>query len=118
MAVKDITPQKVDFNSIKNITLEVATAAEDGCKFIVPKDIAGSEYLTIIAQNTGAAAYDVYVKAPANGGYAAADSDLILADVPANGIVAIRVETAKYANNDGSIIVASENVAVKFAVIY
>lgn len=118
MAVKDITPQKVDFNSIKNITLEVATAVEDGCKFIVPRDIAGSEYLTIIAQNTGEAAYDVSVKAPTNGGYAAADSDLTLADVPADGIVAIRVETAKYANNDGSIIVASENVAVKFAVIY
>lgn len=118
MAVKDIIPQKVDFNSIKNITFEAATVAGDGCKFIVPRDIAGSEYLTILAQNTGTAAYDVSVKAPTNGSYAAADSNLTLADVPANGIVAIRVETAKFANNDGSIILIPENVGVKFAVIY
>lgn len=118
MAVQDITPQKVEFNSIKNIAFEAATAAEDGCKFKIPREFAGAEYLTILAQNTGAAAYDVSVKAPTNGSYAAADENLILADVPADGIVAIRIETAKYANNDGSIVLIPENVAVKFAVIY
>lgn len=118
MAVKEITPQKVDFNSIKNIEFVAPTAVADGCKFTIPRDFAGSEYLTILAQNTGTAAYDVSVKAPTNGSYAAADSNLVLADVPANGIVAIRIESARYANNDGTVTVVAENVGVKFAVIY
>ena len=118
MAVKEIKPVKVKFNSIEKLTFEAATAAADGVSFKIPNDFAGSEYLTIIAQNTGEVAYDVSVKAPTKGSYAAADSNLTLADIPAGGIVAIRIESAKYANNDGTVVVVPENVAVKVAIIY
>ena len=69
MAVKEIKPVKVKFNSIEKLTFEAATAAADGVSFKIPNDFAGSEYLTIIAQNTGEAAYDVSVKAPTKGSY-------------------------------------------------
>lgn len=118
MAVKEITPQKIEFNSMKAVSFEAATAAADGCSFKIPREFAGGEYLTILAQNSGEAAYDVSVKCPSNGSYAAATENLKLADVAAGGIVAIRVETARFANNDGSIVLIPENVAVKFAVIY
>ena len=74
--------------------------------------------MTILAQNSGEAPYDVSVKCPSDGSYAAATENLKLVDVAAGGIAAIRVETARFANNDGSIVLIPENAAVKFAVIY
>lgn len=115
MAEKDLTPIKGNYNEITNFNFEAATSAADGMKFILP---AKDEEVVIFVNNTDSASnYKVTVKAPQNGGYAAAMSDLV-ATVEKSGYAVIRLESAKYANNDGTVCIVPENIAVKAVVLY
>lgn len=115
MAKKVMTAIKADFNKITKVDFETATAANDGFEL---KLKGSDEYVVILVQNTHASsAYDITVKAPENGSYAASDEDLTR-KLEAGEIAVIRVESAVYANTDGTITLIPENVAVKASVIY
>ena len=114
MAVKEISPKKAPFNEITKTTLEVATSATDGFKFKMPS---ADEYVVILVENTDTAAKKVSVKAPTNGGYAASTSDLELS-LNAGEEAVIRIESARYANNNSEVTLIPEAVTVKATVIY
>ena len=100
----------------KALTL-VAVDATDGIKFQIPRG-AADEYIVLVAQNThGSAAKNVVIKAPTNGGYAATDTDVTLS-LAAGGIAVCRIETARFANKDGSIVVTGASADVKLQAIY
>lgn len=115
MAVKEMTPVKGNVNEITKFSFEAATVANDGLVFKLPK--VTEEYLVVIATNTGSAAYDVALKAPEKGFYAAATSDKVL-NLSAGEYAVIRIESARYANTDGTVKIVPGNVAVKAAVLY
>ena len=100
----------------KKLTL-VAVDATDGIKFAIPRD-AADEYIVLVAQNThGSAAKNVVIKAPTDGGYAATDTDVTLS-LTAGDIAVCRIETARFANRDGSIVVTGASADVKLQAIY
>ena len=75
MAEKLLTPVKTPVNEITKFTPEAATSAGDGMVFKLPK--VTEEYLVVVLHNTNAStAYNVTLKAPTNGSYAAASSDV------------------------------------------
>lgn len=115
MAVKEMTPVKGSVNEITKFAFEAATTASDGMSFKLPK--VTEEYLVVIVTNTGSSAYDITLKAPTKGSYAAASSDKVM-ELGAGECAVIRIESARYANNDGTVILVPENVAVKAAVLY
>lgn len=89
----------------------VAVNASDGIVF----DTKGKKNcdIVLIAQNTNTSAVkEITIKAPTNGGYAAADSDLKLS-LTANAIAVARISTAAYANNDGTVVVMGASTDVK-----
>lgn len=105
------------FNDIKSIASDlVAVDTTDGIKFDCKKY--PNERILFIISNTDASAKDVKILKPTTGGYAATDKDLEL-NLEAGEQAIAFVESAKYANNDGSIVLAgeSENVKVVAAVI-
>lgn len=115
MAKKELTPVKADFNKITKVAPEAATSASDG---FVLKFTDADEYLFLLAENTHATtSYKVTVKAPTNPGYASTDEDLE-ETLEAGEKAIIRVESARFANTDGSINVTVGNAAVKVAAIY
>lgn len=101
-----LTPVKGDFNKITKVEMTAGTAFE----FTMPKST--DEYIVILVQATGSGT--VKVKAPENGSYAAAKSDLELA-VASGDIAQIRIESARYASNKGLVKVEAPG---KVAVIY
>lgn len=106
------------FNDIKSITSDlVAVNATDGIKFDCKK-YPNERIMFIISNEEASAAKDVKILKPATGGYAATDEDLVLSLAAGAQAVAF-VESAKYANNDGSIVLAggSTNIKVVAAVI-
>lgn len=115
MAKMIATPVKGEFNEITEFAFEAATVATDGIEFTMPKIT--EEYVTILVHNTGSAAYDIAVKAPTKGSYAAASSDLVH-ELAAGEFAVIRIESARYANNDGTVLLVPENVAVEAVVLY
>lgn len=114
MAVKNITPVKSEFNQITKVTFEAPTTLSDGVNFKCPTT---DEYIVILVQNTGTEAGTVNVKAPVKGSYAAASEDLTM-QLAAGEIASIRIESARYAENDGIVTVVTSKTAVKVAVIY
>lgn len=77
-----------------------------------------NDRLMFIFQNTEAStAKDVKVLKPSNGGYAAADTDIVVSNLAAGAIAVAYVETAKFANNDGSIYCAGGSANVKVAAV-
>lgn len=115
MAVKDLTPIKADFNAITKVAGESATSASDGFKFVIPD---ADETVFLIAENThGSTSYKVTVKAPTKQGYASTDEDLE-ETLEAGEKAVIRVESARFANTDGTINVTVGNTAVKVAAVY
>ena len=115
MAKKDMTPIKADFNEITKVTLEAATTAADGMGFKLP---ASDEYVVILVENTDASTSGtISVKVPTNGGYAAATSDLS-ATLAAGDKAVIRIESAKYADNLGNILLVPSATSIKACVIY
>lgn len=115
MAVKEMTPVKGPVNKITKFALEAATTAADGMQFKLPRST--EEYLVIVVCNTGNAEYDITLKAPTNGHYASASSDQVL-PLAAGEYAQIRIESARYANADGTVVLVPENAAVKAAVLY
>lgn len=78
-----------------------------------------NERLFLIFKNTEAStAKDVVIKKPTNGGYAAADTDLTISSLAAGGVAGAWVETAKYANQDGTIVCTGGSANVKAVAIY
>ena len=104
-------------NAIKVIDTDmVAVDATDGIKF----DFKGysNDRIAIVFQNTnGSAAKDAKVKAPTKGGYAADTADLTLSVAAGKTAVAF-VETARYANTDGTIICAGGSADIKAVAVY
>lgn len=94
----------------------VAVDATDGIKFDCKNY--PNDRLMFVFQNTHAsAAKDVKVLKPANGHYAAADTDIVVSSLAAGAIAVAYVETAKYANTDGSIYCAGASADVKVAAV-
>lgn len=115
MAVKELTPVKTPVNVITKFTPEAATTASDGMVFKLPK--VTEEYLVVVLQNTGTSPYDVTLKAPTKGSYAAATSD-VKVNLAANELALLRIESARYANTDGTVKIVPANAAVKASVLY
>ena len=94
-----------------------AVDATAGIKF----DVKGcsNERLYLIFKNTEAStAKDVVIKAPTKGGYAAADADITISSLAAGGVAGAWVETAAYANTDGTIVCTGGSANVKAVAIY
>lgn len=116
MAEKEITPVKAAVNALTKIVLETATSASAGFSFKMPR--VSDEYVVVIVENTEtSAAKKVTVKAPTNGGYAAVSSDLV-ESLAAGEKRVFRLESARYANKDGSVKIVPEATTVKVGVIY
>jgi|GEM_PF-2473652 len=116
MAVTSLTPTKGAFNTITEFAFTAATTAADGIEFTLPK--ASDEYVTIIATNTSAdTAYDITLKKPTAGSYAAAGADLVH-ELAAGEFAVIRIESARFANTNGKVKLVPENAAVTVAVLY
>lgn len=115
MAEKEITPVKAAVNALTKIELETATSASAGFSFKMPK--MSDEYVVVIIENTDSATKKVTVKAPTNGGYAAVSSDLV-ESLAAGEKRVFRLESARYANKDGSVKIVPEAATVKVGVIY
>lgn len=116
MAVKVMTPVKGEVNKITGFAFEAATTAKDGLQVQLPR--ASDEYVVVLVQNTDAAnAHDFTVKAPANGSYAASDSDETH-NLAAGAFAIFRFESARWADKDGTMLFVPANAAVKAAVLY
>lgn len=115
MAVKVMTPAKGELNKITPIALEAAENATDGFVFTLPR--MSDEYVIVLVHNTASSAHKFTVKKPTNGSYFASASDEEY-EVKANELALFRFESAKWANNDGTIKCVPANVAVKAAVLY
>lgn len=115
MAVFELTPVKGDVNKITKFAFEAATAASDGVVVTLPK--VTEEYLVILVQNTGTGAGTIKLKAPTTGSYAATSSDEELS-LAAGEFAQIRIESARFANHDGTINLVPSATTVKVAVLY
>ena len=115
MAVKEMTPIKGELNKITPVVLEAATTASDGFKFALPR--MSDEYVVVLVHNTASAAHNFTVKKPTNGSYFASASDEVY-NVKAGELAVFRFESAKWANNDGTILCVPADAAVKAAVLY
>ena len=94
----------------------VAVDATDGIKFDCKNY--PNDRLMFVFQNTHATtAKDAKVLKPSKGNYAAADADIVLDDLAAGAVAVAYVETAKYANTDGSIYCIGESADVKVAAV-
>ena len=104
-------------NTIKSLESDlVAVDAAAGIKFDIKNY--SNERVYILFKNTEAStAKDIKVLKPTNGGYAAADTDLSVS-LAAGGIGGAWVETAAYANTDGTIVCAGGSANVKAVAIY
>ncbi len=114
MAKKVMTPVKANYNAITKVDYEVATSITDGFEM---KLVGSDEYTLILVTNTDTSAKSIAVKAPTKGSYAAATSDLEFS-LDAGATAVIRVESARYANNDGTIVLIPESTTVKAVAIY
>lgn len=115
MAVKKMTAVKGDLNKITEFAFEAATTASDGLSIVLP---ASDEYVVILIQNTSAdTAYDITLKKPTKPSYAGATAD-VTHELGAGEFAIIRVESARYANTDGTVLLIPENVAVKAVTLY
>ena len=115
MAVFNMTPAKGEVNKITKFAFEAATTPADGMEFKLPR--VTEEYLVILVQNTGSGVGTVTLKAPTTGSYAATSSDEELS-LAAGEYAQIRVESARFANNDGTIKLVPSAATVKAAVLY
>lgn len=113
MAKKTLTPVKAGYNAITKVAYETATNAADGFELKLKST---DELTFILVTNGGSAAKKITVKAPTKGSYAAASSDLLLS-LNANDTAVIRIESAKYANNDGTVVLIPESADVKAVVV-
>ena len=114
MAVKEMTPVKGELNKITPVVFDAATTASDGMQFKLPR--VSDEYVIVLVHNTGTGAGKFTVKKPTKGSYFASASDCEHS-LAAGEIAFFRLESAKWANNDGTILCVPESTAVKAAVL-
>lgn len=115
MAVKVMTPAKGELNKITPVAFETAEDTANGFQFALPR--ASDEFVVVLVHNTGSSAYNFTVKKPTKGSYFASASDEVY-EVKGDELAVFRFESAKWANNDGTITCIPGNVAVKAAVLY
>lgn len=114
MANLQITPVKGEINTLTKIV--TVAASTEGMEFKLPRT--SDEYVVVLAQNTDTDnAHTFTVKAPAKGSYCAAGSDETIS--LASGETAIfRFESARFANNDGTVVCLADNAKIAVAVVY
>lgn len=115
MAATVMTPVKGELNKITEFSFEAATAAADGFVFTLPRMT--DEYVVVLVQNTGTAAGTFTVKKPTKGSYFASASDEAH-ELAAGEFAIFRFESAKWANNDGTINCVPSATTVKAVVLY
>lgn len=115
MAVKEVTPVKGEVNQITKFAFAAPTTASDGFVFKMPKMT--EEYVVIVVQNSGNAAAKLTLKKPETGSYAASGSDEEL-QLGAGEFAQVRIESARFANNDGTVRIVGATADVKIAVLY
>ena len=93
----------------------VAVDATDGIEFNL-KGVKNDYLLLIAISEEASNAKEVTIKAPTNGSYAAADADLTLS-LAAGGMAVARISTAKYLNNDGTLVVTGGSTNIKLQAI-
>lgn len=93
----------------------VAVDATDGIEFNL-KGVKNDYLLLIAISEEASDAKEVTIKAPTNGSYAAADADLTLS-LAAGGMAVARISTAKYLNNDGTLVVTGGSTNIKLQAI-
>ena len=114
MAVLKITPVKGEINTITKF--ESVASSTEGMEFNQPR--ASDEYVVVLVQNTDSAnAHGFTVKAPTNGSYCASGSDETL-QLEAGESAMFRFESARWANNDGTVNCVSDDAKIHVAVIY
>ena len=115
MAVKVMTPVKGELNKVTPFAFEAADSAADGFKFTLPR--MSDEYILVLVHNTGTGAGTFTVKKPTKGSYYASASDETH-ELAAGAFGVFRFESAKWANNDGTILCVPGAATVKAAVLY
>lgn len=115
MAVMEMTPVKGELNKITRFAFEAASSAADGFRFKLPR--MSDEYVVVLVQNTGSGVGTFSVKKPTKGSYFAAASDETFS-LAAGEFAVFRFESAKWANNDGTIHCVPGATSVKAVVLY
>ena len=115
MAVMEMTPVKGELNKVTPFAFEAATTASDGFVFKLPRMT--DEYVIVLVQNTGSGAGTFTVKKPTKGSYFAAGGDETF-NLGAGEFGIFRFESAKWANNDGTINCVPGAATVKAVVLY
>ena len=103
-------------NAIKATASALTAVTSAGIKFDVKK-YPNDRLMFLFLNSHATVAKDVKILKPTNGGYAADTADLVLDDVAAGGTAVAYVETARYANNDGTIICQGESTDVKVVAV-
>lgn len=115
MAVTNMTPVKGELNKVTPFAFETATAPADGFQFKLPR--MSDEYVVVLVQNSGTGAGTFTVKKPTKGSYFASASDEVH-ELAAGAFGIFRFESAKWANNDGTIHCVPGAATVKAVVLY
>ena len=115
MAVKAMTPKKGELNKVTSFAFEAADSVADGFVFTLPR--VSDEYIIVLVHNTGSGAGTFAVKKPTKGSYYASASDEVH-ELAAGEFGVFRFESAKWANNDGTIMCVPGAATVKAAVLY
>lgn len=114
MAVTKVAPTEGKVNELTALTFTAATAAADG--FSVDTKTVGDEKLVVVVYNADSASKKITLKKPTNGGYAAASADKALS-MGTGTYAFLRIETARFANYDGTVKLVPESTNVKIAVL-
>lgn len=115
MAVTNMTPVKGELNKVTKFAFEAASSASEGFQFKLPRMT--DEYVILLVQNTGSGAGTFTVKKPTKGSYFASASDEVH-ELAAGEFGIFRFESAKWANNDGTINCVPSAATVKAVVLY
>lgn len=115
MAVMEMTPVKGVLNKVTKFAFEAASAPADGFRFKLPRMT--DEYVIVLVQNAGTGAGTFTVKKPTKGSYFASASDEVH-ELAAGEFGIFRFESAKWANNDGTIHCVPSAATVKAVVLY
>ena len=115
MAVMVMTPVKGELNKVTKFAFEAASAPADGFQFKLPR--MSDEYVVVLVQNSGSSAGNFTVKKPTKGSYFAAAGDEVF-NLAAGEFGIFRFESAKWANNDGTIHCVPGAATVKAVVLY
>ena len=115
MAVTNMTPVKGVLNKVTKFAFEAASAPADGFEFKLPRMT--DEYVIVLVQNSGSGAGTFTVKKPTKGSYFASASDEVH-ELAAGEFGIFRFESAKWANNDGTINCVPSAATVKAVVLY